>query len=245
MLSFQRDQGSEPDAAGAAPGDGDDRSQGQEYLTVASHGNRTRKSTIMLSALFIIGMLCLWFMIKKSAPQTASGAESDAEGTQVEAAIARLTGAKSEMFGSMDEIVNKFYEFSDVPQVEVGELVKDPFKLEKKFKKAAPEPVVEVVKDTGPVIDPDVQWRQQVKRKAQMLDLQGIMQSMDAADSADRRYFCMIDGNILYEGDSTRDYKVLQIGEDFVKLEWKDNRKPKQPGVQPSAGVEIVLRMSE
>jgi len=246
MLSFQRDQGSEPvqkpDAAGAAPGDGDDKSQGQEYLTVAAHGRRTRKSTIMLGALFIIGMLCLWFMIKKSTPQTASGAESDAEGTQVEAAIARLTGVKSEMFGRMDEIVNKFYEFSDVPQVEVGELLKDPFKLEKKLKKA-PEPVV-VVEDTGPVIDPDIQWRQQVRRKAQALDLQGIMQSMDAADPADRRYFCMIGGDILYEGDSTKDFKVLQIGDDFVKLEWKDNRKPEQSGVQPSAGIEIVLRMS-
>ncbi|MHC4071944.1 MAG: hypothetical protein ACYTGS_07935 [Planctomycetota bacterium] len=249
MLSFQRDQGSEPvqnpDAAGAAPGDGDDKSQGQEYLTVAAHGNRTRKSTVMLSALFIIGMLCLWFMIKKSAPQTVSGAESDAEGAQIDAAIARLTGDKKILFGNMDEIVNKFYEFSDVPQVEVDELMKDPFKLEKKFKKASPEPVVEVVKDTGPVIDPDVQWRQQVRRRAQALDLQGIMQSMDAADSAVRLYFCMIDGNILYEGDSTKDYKVLQIGDDFVKLEWKDNRKPEQSGVQPSAGVEIVLRMSE
>ncbi len=248
MLSFQRDQGSEPgqkpDAAGAAPGDGDDKSQQQDYLTVAAHGNRTRKSTIMLSALFIIGMLCLWFMIKKSTPQTASGAESDTEGTQLEAAIARLTGGKVEMFGRMDEIVNKFYEFSDVPQIEVGELVKDPFKLEKKFKKA-PEPVVEVVEDKSPAIDPDVQWRQQVKRRAQMLDLQGIMQSMGDADSADRRYFCMIDGNILHDGDSTKDYKVLQVGVDFVKLEWKDNRKPEQSGAQPSASVEIVLRMSE
>ena len=37
----------------------------QEYLTVATQENRARNSTIMLAVLFIIGMLCLWFMIRK------------------------------------------------------------------------------------------------------------------------------------------------------------------------------------
>lgn len=248
MLSFQREQGSEPvqnpDAAGAAPGNGQDKSQEQEYLTVAAHGKRTRKSTIVLGALFIIGMLCLWFMIKKSAPQTASGATSDTEGAEIEAAITRLTGVKSEMFGRMDEIVNKFYEFSDVMQVEVDELAKDPFKGKKVNK--VPEPVVKVVEDTSEA-DADKIWQDQVRRKAQALELQGIMQTVNEYDPTDRRYFCMINGNILYDGDSTRDFKVLKVGDNFVKLEWKDNRKPKpgQSGVKQSSGIEIVLKMSE
>jgi len=34
------------------------------------------------------------------------------------------------MAGRMDEIVKKFYEFSDVVQVKVNELVKNPFAVE-------------------------------------------------------------------------------------------------------------------
>jgi hypothetical protein len=41
----------------------------------------------------------------------------------------------------------------------------------------------------------------------------------------------MIDDKILREGDSIKGFKVLQIGDSFVKLE--------------SNGVEIVLKLSE
>jgi hypothetical protein len=42
---------------------------------------------------------------------------------------------------------------------------------------------------------------------------------------------CMIDDRILYEGDSIEGFKVLQIGDSFVKLE--------------SDGVQITLKLSE
>jgi hypothetical protein len=55
MLSFLREQGNEqlpaekPDAAaGGTPDDGSEKLKEQEYLTVAAHGRRTRKSTILL-----------------------------------------------------------------------------------------------------------------------------------------------------------------------------------------------------
>ena len=70
----------------------------QEYLTVATQGKDVRKSTILLGILFITGLACLGFMIKKSSPQTASAETVDIEEVQIEAAIARLTGVKSEMF---------------------------------------------------------------------------------------------------------------------------------------------------
>ena len=117
MLSFLREQsnGDVPEekpgtAVESAQGDDAEKSQEQEYLTVAAPGKRTRKSTIFLAVLFIIGLLCLGYMIKKSTPQAASAASDVTEETQLEAAITRITGVKSEMFSSMDEIVNKFYE---------------------------------------------------------------------------------------------------------------------------------------
>jgi len=241
MLPFQKEQGGgnlpaqKPNAAAArAPGDGSEKSQDQVYLTVAEHGKRTRKSTTVLAVLFIIGLLCLGFMIKKIAPQTASAVTDQTEGTQIEAAITRLTGVKSEVFGRMDEIVRKFYEFSDVLQVGVSELVKNPFKLELLLAgvKEAPEAAGMV-----PEIDVETLWRRQIQQKAKGLKLSGIMQT-------GRGNCCMIGSDILYEGDSVEGFKVRQIGDSLVKLEWEPKRDERRLGAQ-SESVEIVLRLSE
>ena len=237
MLSFQKEQNcgalpaKKPGAAGA-PGDGADKSQDQGYLTVAEHGKRTRKSTAVLAVLFIIGLLCLWFMIRKSTPTTASAAADDAEGTKLEEAIGRITGVKSEVSGRMGEIVNKFYEFSDVSQVKVNELVKNPFKFEL-FPSGIEEPDA-----TGMVSQMDLEllWTQQIKQKGESLELLSIMQT-------DRGNCCMIDSDIFYEGDTVEGFRVREIGDDFVKLEWESKRDNSQMGGQ-SGSVQVILSMS-
>ncbi len=228
MLSFLRDQSLEElpaekkmkTTAEKAPGDGTEKSQESEYLTVASHGKQVRKSTTLLAVLFIIGLLCLWFMIKKSTPKSASAAAGKTEDTLIETAIARLTGVKSAMFNRMDEIVGKFYEFSDVPQVKVNELAKNPFELEKFSANSGKKPGAE---GKGNEIDANKLW-QQMRLQSQGMQLWSIVQS----DQGNR---CMIDDKILLEGDSIRGFKVLQIGDNYVKLE--------------SDGVQITLMLSE
>jgi len=229
MLSFLRDQSLEDlpaqkkmnATAGKTPGDGTEKSQESEYLTVAAQGKRVRKSTTLLAVLFIIGLLCLWFMIKKSTPQAASAAAGNTKETLIETAIARLTGVKSQMFSRMDEIVGKFYEFSDVPQVKVNELAKNPFELETFLANIEEKPGAD---EKGNEIDAKTLWQQQMRRKSQGMQLWSIMQS-------NQGNCCMIDDKILREGDSIKGFKVLQIGDSFVKLE--------------SNGVEIVLKLSE
>jgi preprotein translocase subunit SecG len=225
MLSFLRDPnaGELPadKAARNAQENSNVKNSEQEFFTVASHGNTVRKSTILLAVLFIIGVICLWFMIKKSAPQTASANEFVPEETQIETAIARLTGIKSEMFTSMDEIVSKFYEFSDVLQVKVEELTKNPFQFEMflsnmKNKTPAAEEAVG--------IDPEVIWQQQIKQKSKELKLDSIMQS-------DMGKCCMINNKILYVGNSINGFNVLNIEDDQVKL--------------GTGGVEIVLTLTK
>ena len=223
MLSFLREPnlGDLPADAAArnAQDNGNAQTQEQEYLTVASHGKSVRKSTTLLAVLFIIGLLCLWFMIKKSTPKEASAAEVGTEETQIETAIAHLTGIKSEMFSSMDEIVSKFYEFSDVLQVQVSELAKNPFQLEL-FLSKVKSPIAE-----KPIeIDPEMIWQQQIRQKAKDMQLDSIMQS-------DKGKCCMINNKILYVGDSIDDFKVHQIEDSLVKLE--------------SGGVEVVLALSK
>lgn len=224
MLSFLRDSN-----AGDLPADKavrnaqenpNAKNREQEFFTVASHGKAVRKSTTLLAVLFVIGLICLWFMIKKSAPQAASANEATPEETQIETAIARLTGIKSEMFTSMDEIVNKFYEFSDVLQVKVEELTKNPFQFEmflSNLKKG-------LVAEEPSGIDPEAIWREQIRQKAKGMKLDSIMQS-------DMGKCCMINNKILYAGNSIDGFKVLQIDDTQVKL--------------GSGGVEIVLTLSK
>jgi len=225
MLSFLRDQSLEDlpaqkktnSTASKAPGDGSDKSQESEYLTVATQKKRVRKSTSLLAVLFIIGLLCLWFMIKKSTPKAASAGSVETEETLIETAINRLTGVKSKIFNRMDEIVKKFYEFSNVPQVEVNELAKNPFEVETFSANLRKKP------GAGEV-DAKKLWQQQIRYKSKGMQLLSIMQS-------NQGNCCMIDDRILYEGDSINGFKVLQIGDSFVKLE--------------SDGVQITLMLSE
>jgi preprotein translocase subunit SecG len=239
MLSFLRDQsnvdlpGQNPDSANeATTGNGAEKPQEQEFLTVAASKKRSRKSTIVLAVLFIIGLLCLGYMIKTSSPQAASAAPDKTEETKLEAAIARLTGVKSEMFNGMDEVVNKFHDFSDVLQVKVGELVKNPFELE--TFSAKEEPLVEV---KVPEIDASAARQQRVRQMAKEMKLLSIMQS-------ERGKCCMVGDKILYEGDSIKEFKVGQIGDSLVRLEWRPERSNESSGTQ-SEPIVITLNLSE
>ena len=243
MLPFLREQNrgdvsKSKQNTGESSGDSAAKIQDKDYLTVAAQEKKVRNNTIMLAVLFIIGLLGLWFMIRKSSPQSASAAVVEAEEMQIETAIARITGVKSEMFNGMDEIVRKFYEFSDVLQVKVDELAKNPFILEMFVTGLN---VIPEVEEEAEEVDPEEMWRQQIKMKADKLELQSIMLSQPSMQNARsvNRYCCMIDNEILYEGDLIGGFRILQIGNDFVKLEWNE---------ESDAGyskIPVVLKLSE
>jgi hypothetical protein len=227
MLSFMREQRpgqlpaqqSENDKGipEKAEADSTRKPREQEYLTVKTQDKDVRRSTMLLAVLFGIGLLCLWFMIKKSSLKTVSAAAANSEEVQIEMAIAKLTGVRSEMFDRMDQIVRKFYEFSDVRQVKVNELAKNPFKH---------ETFVGNLKETSNMqAGDDAELRQQLlSQQANDIQLLSIMQS-------DQRRCCMIDDKILYEGDSIRGFEVIRISDSFVKLE--------------SEGTQLLLKLSE
>ena len=209
MLSFMRERELEdlPVQGEAGSGesqiaDGESRESngaGEEYLSVAARNENVRKSTILLAVLFVTGLLCLWFMIKSSTPQEAAGGVISTEESRIEQAIARLTGVRSEMFNRMDEIVKKFYEFSDVQQVQVNELVKNPFEHEIFLGN------VEEISDNKGGQSEDI------RQKAESMQLMSLMQSEQGNS-------CMIDDMVLYEGDTINGFKVSQISDSFVKL---------------------------
>lgn len=236
MLSFLREQGNVElpaqkkarASAGKKPDEAADKSQGNEYYTVAAHGKKARKSTVFLAVLFIIGLLCLGLMIKKSSPRAASAAVAETEEMKIETAIVRLTGVKSEMFSRMDEIVSKFYEFADVLQVQVNELVKNPFELELFLPNLQVDSAAEV--ETVEV-DAASLWKEQIRQRAEKMQLLSIMRS-------DRGDCCMIDNQILYKGDSVDGFKIKDIGTSSVTLELESKSNSGEQQTQ------VVLKLS-
>jgi preprotein translocase subunit SecG len=230
MLSFMREQGTvnlteqglgATGADAAATGD----EQGQQYLTVASRGKSVRKTTRLLAVLFVIGLLCLLFMIKRSVPQSASASQTGVAETQIELTIARLTGFKSQVFERMDQIVNRFYEFSDVRQVKVNELAKDPFKHDSLWSNLKQSP-------TGDESNADADKllrEQRLRQQAGDLRLLSIMNSPQGN-------CCMIDDRILYVGDSIKQFTIGKIQGNRVTLVWHPTEFEK---------LEIVLKLSE
>jgi hypothetical protein len=226
MLSFMReDEPLEPN--GEAPQGTAEETKEQEYLTVAAQDKNVRKTTCLLAVLFGIGLLCLWFMIKKSVPQTAMAMTDGTEEAQIERAINRLTGIRSETFSQIDEIVEKFYEFSDVQQVKTYELVKNPFKREI-FLVNVKESSDNKERDS----DTDI-----MRQQAGTMQLLSIMRSDDGD-------CCMIDDRILYTGDSIGGFKVGQITDSFVKLV-RDPKHNKGRLESRSESLEIILKLSE
>lgn len=189
--------------------------QEQEYFTVSDQSKNVRKTTCLLIILFSIGLISLWLMIKKSTPQTAMA--SDNEESQIESAITKLMGVKSEVFGRMDEIVKRFYQFSDVEQVNVGELSKNPFEHEDFLVKSKESPDFKIME-------------QHIKQQTKQIHLLSIMDVPGQRSSSLKRC-CMIDDKILYVGDSIKGFKVCKINENSVQLE--------------QSGVPITLKLSE
>lgn len=206
MLSFMREQspGDQPVGSGANPNGGET----QDFLTVAANSRNLRKSTILVVILVAIGLVCLWFMIRKSRPEAASAGPAKDEETKIEVAISRLTGVSSEMTNRMDEVVTKFYEFSDVCQVEVGELSKNPFEVEVLMaaKDEEKEPTAE-----EKALQAALARREALKQQAATLKLLSVMR-------ADDGNACMINDQILGQGDSIEGFTIDRIGGDFVEL---------------------------
>ena len=239
MLSFMHEQGagnpSDHSSAGTSPqGAGPVGSpDAQEFLTVAANSKNVRRSTVLVAILVAIGLVCLLFMIRKSQPQAASAKQSANDETKIEAAIGRLTGIRSEMAGRMDEIIQKFYEFSDVCQVRVGELVKNPFQVEGTMKGIKGGAVAE--------IDPQAQAesirRQKMQEQANTLKLLSIMRSDEGPS-------CMINDQILRQGDVLEGFTITQIGSTSVELVWS----PEGTSGSSASGttdLTITLKLSE
>jgi len=236
MLSFMREQES-PKASNRSSAGPDSQNvpagetpESQEYLTVAANSKNLRRSTMLVAILVAIGLLCLLVMIRRSQPQAAAATEATGDQTKIEAAISRLTGVRSEMVDRADEIVKKFYQFSDVAQVRVGELVKNPFEVEGFAKDLKTTAVAE-----NPLAQAELIRRQRMQQQASTLKLLSIMRSEQSTS-------CMINDQILRQGDEVGGFMIARIGNNFVELAWPANAGS-GPGTPQTEEMKITLKL--
>jgi hypothetical protein len=130
------------------------------------------------------------------------------------------------MFTRMDELLNKFYEFSNVQQVKLEELTKNPFTYDMLWSGLEGMPGEQ---EEISAADAYLLKQRQLREQAKDLQLLSIMDS-------ERGNCCMINDTLLYEGDSIKGFKVRQISNSFVRLEFDG---------ASSGNVEIILKLSK
>jgi hypothetical protein len=137
-------------------------------------------------------------MVKKTTPQAVS-ASASAEEIQMGKIVASMGGIKNQASDDIEEVVKQFSEFSNVQQVQVWDLVKNPFKHEIFL---------------GDALN-NAEFNLDSSNRQNGLELFSIMKSSDGKSG----WCCMIDDKLLYEGDSIRGFKVLKISKNTVILE--------------------------
>ena len=172
----------------------EESSQEQEYIESSVQGTNVKKGTLILCIAFAVGIAVIFLMMKKTTPQAASAAATT-DNAQIELALAKLTGIKTQAFDQMDDIDKKFKEFSNVYQVPVAQLKGNPFL-------------------SGRYIDSQDENSDNINQSFDFdvpLSLGSIAKSQDGD-------FCIINGKFLFVGDSINNFKVIKIGSNFVKL---------------------------
>jgi preprotein translocase subunit SecG len=197
-------EGPDDHAAGGAGGPDPDAT----FLTVSGRDKSVQKSTAFVTALFITASIGLVLMAKKSHVQSTGATPAKDSQAQIEMAINRVTGVSSDMTLRMDEIVQKFSEFSDVSQVKVAELNKNPFELV----------ITHAEKD---IKDEIVPQDAQVKSLLKQLDVERKALSLISIIQSESNTSCMINGVFVKVGEPVNGFVVEKIQADHVQLVWQ------------------------
>ncbi len=118
--------------------------------------------------------------------------------------VSKLGGVRSDMSSKMEIIVKKFYDFANVKQVGLDQLLKNPFLQGKKRT---------TVSDEGSKV-------LATTRKSTDFQLFSIMRG----DTDPNKWCCMVNDKLLYRGQIISDYTVAEIEANFVVLKLGENK---------------------
>lgn len=189
----------------AAPAETENReeqlSTEADYLLPAEHAKHLRQSTIILIVLFAVGAVVVWFMIKKISPQALLATGPSKAEESVDNYVKLVSGMEAEFSSAVDDLMGKFNQFSDVEQVGVRDLTKNPFKTD-----LAVSAVVNLPSDNEMFV-------KEAEQKARALQLWSI-----SVMESPEKSCCMINDKLLYTGDVIKDFIVTHIEEKFVEI---------------------------
>jgi hypothetical protein len=153
---------------------------------------------MILGAVFLIGVASLFLAIKKFGPAEAQAGLS-AQELQIESAIAKLNGSKAAINNKMNDIVDRISKLSDVEQISVDELKRNPF---------VKDSLAGEMDNLLLVEDAEVEVNQKGESAFKLWSIMVFGSEKS----------CMIDDRIYAVGDRIGNYEVKLIGEGFVKL---------------------------
>jgi len=203
MLSFLKEGqlkplGGEPELPANQAAEGGGQS---EYLTVAGHGKKLKQSTTLLIILFVVGTAGVWVMIHKATPSQASAAQKANDVVEIESAVAQLNGMQNEVNTQMKSVTNRLNHLSQVGQVGVKDLRKNPFVIDATAEKA----------DTS-------NQAQKLQREAQMRQKASVLELWTISESP-RGISCMINDKVLHKGDAIEGFVIKEIRTTTVLIE--------------------------
>jgi preprotein translocase subunit SecG len=205
MLSFLKEGqlkplGGEPELPANQAMEGGDSS---DYLTVAGHGKKLKQSTTLLIVLFVVGTLGVWMMIRKAAPSQAVAAEKKNDVAEIEMAVAQLNGMQNEVNTQMKSVTSRLNHLSQVGQVGVEDLRKNPF-------------IIDAMAEAGGTNLAQKEMHESLMRqKAAAFELWSISESP-------RGISCMINDKVLHAGDTIDGFVVKEIRPSSVIVEQND-----------------------
>jgi hypothetical protein len=137
----------------------------------------------------------------------------------------------------MDSIVKKFYEFSDVFQVKVGELRKNPFDVEGGVKDVKSTTVVA----EDPLLRAQLLRNQRLQQEVNTLKLLCITQP---GQNGSEDFYCVINDQQLRQGDKVEDFTVSRITRSSVDLVWSGSDASGSSGSE-TEDIKITLKLSQ
>jgi hypothetical protein len=209
MLSYLRDANQTPAAAAMQEQSGSP--QGEEsaagsggYLKPAAHAKNVKQGTIVLVILFAAGAAGVWWMIKKSGLSQAHGASAE-EASQIDKALAQLTSFQAEINSQMDSVASRFSQASELGQITVSDLKKNPFRQEYALEQSTQ----------------DLSETQTLMRKEEMQRRAGLLK-LWSITARQTNSCCMINDKVLYVGDTIQGFVVKEILPDRVRIAYED-----------------------
>lgn len=173
-------------------------SQQSEIIQPQVQEKNVRQTTFILIGAIAIVFAGIWVMHKKNTPAKVTAAVNEQQ-LQIESAISQLTGINKENVSQVDEIVKRFYEFADFGQVRPEQLKTDPFGLN-------------WAAAMMPASGTNKSGTAESAAKSPKMELLSIVKSKYGN-------CCMIDDMLLYKGDKINGFEIVEIGDDFVRLQ--------------------------